>query len=116
VRRSALVVAGYALVSLVTLAVPPLAVMSDVGIGLAVASTLLLVFGRHDLALTAGDIEQSLLDAGLGDGIILGASRIEHLAQNMQACGHAPLHPSILDILDRGWEIIKPNCFKYFRP
>lgn len=61
-------------------------------------------------------VNHSLLDAGLGDGIILGASRIEHLAQNMQACSHAPLDPSILDILDRGWEIIKPNCFRYFRP
>jgi len=58
----------------------------------------------------------SLLDAELGDGIILGASKVEHLAQNMATCSQAPLDPSILDILDRGWEIIKPNCFKYFRP
>ena len=61
-------------------------------------------------------VNHSLLDDGNGDGIILGASRVEHLDQNMKACGHAPLDPSILEILDRGWEIIKPNCFKYFRP
>ncbi|MDH3635028.1 MAG: aldo/keto reductase [Gammaproteobacteria bacterium] len=61
-------------------------------------------------------VNHSLLDDAQADGIILGASRIEHLAQNMQACNHAPLDPSILDILNRGWEIIKPNCFKYFRP
>ena len=61
-------------------------------------------------------VNHSLLDDGQGDGIILGASRVEHLAQNMQACSHAPLDPSILDILERGWEIIKPNCFRYFRP
>lgn len=61
-------------------------------------------------------VNHSLLDHGQGDGIILGASRVEHLAQNMKACSHAPLDPSILDILDRGWEIIKPNCFRYFRP
>jgi len=58
----------------------------------------------------------SMLDASRGDGIILGASKLDHLAQNMAACDHAPLDQSILDILDRGWEIIKPNCFRYFRP
>lgn len=61
-------------------------------------------------------VNHSLLNDELGDGIILGASRLEHLAQNMSACDHAPLDQSILDILDRGWEIIKPDCFRYFRP
>lgn len=58
----------------------------------------------------------SLLDAGAGDGIILGVSRIEHLAENMAACGSAPLDGAIAEILDRGWQIIKPDCFRYFRP
>jgi hypothetical protein len=34
----------------------------------------------------------------------------------MAACAQAPLAQPLLDILDRGWEIIKPNCFRYFRP
>ena len=58
----------------------------------------------------------SRLDAQRGDGIILGASSIDHLQQNLAACEQAPLDASILEILDRGWEIIKPNCFRYFRP
>lgn len=58
----------------------------------------------------------SLLDAAAGDGIILGVSKPEHLAQNLAACDNEPLDAAILDILDRGWEIIKPNCFRYFRP
>jgi aflatoxin B1 aldehyde reductase len=61
-------------------------------------------------------VNHSRLDASLGDGIILGASSINHLEQNMVACGQAPLAQPLLDILDRGWEIIKPNCFRYFRP
>lgn len=61
-------------------------------------------------------VNHSLLDTELGDGIILGASKLEHLAQNMQACSQPALDQSIIDILDRGWEIIKPNCFRYFRP
>lgn len=61
-------------------------------------------------------VHHSLLDADQDDGIILGASSIEHLQQNMAACSQPPLGPEILEILDRGWEIIKPNCFRYFRP
>ena len=61
-------------------------------------------------------VNHSKLSAEHGDGIIIGVSKIEHLKQNMAAFTHAPLDQSILDILDRGWEIIKPNCFRYFRP
>jgi aflatoxin B1 aldehyde reductase len=61
-------------------------------------------------------VNHSLLDADKGDGIILGASKAAHLAQNMKACAHAPLDQKVLDILNRGWEIIKPSCFRYFRP
>ena len=61
-------------------------------------------------------VNHSLLKDELGDGIILGASKIEHLLQNMNACDYPALNQSILGILDRGWEIIKPDCFKYFRP
>jgi aflatoxin B1 aldehyde reductase len=61
-------------------------------------------------------VNHSLLDASRGDGIILGASSVTHLEQNMAACAQPPLAQSLLDILDHGWEIIKPNCFRYFRP
>jgi aflatoxin B1 aldehyde reductase len=61
-------------------------------------------------------VNHSLLDAEKGDGIILGATRIEHLTDNMAACDQVPLDQSIIDIFDQGWEVIKPNCFKYFRP
>jgi aflatoxin B1 aldehyde reductase len=61
-------------------------------------------------------VNHSLLDNANGDGIILGASSLDHLEQNMAACAAAPLPQAILEILERGWEIIRPNCFRYFRP
>ncbi len=61
-------------------------------------------------------VHHSRLDADRGDAIILGASSTAHLVQNMAACDGRPLAPEIIEILDRGWEIIKPNCFSYFRP
>jgi len=61
-------------------------------------------------------VNHSMLNADGGDGIILGASSIKHLEQNMAACEQPPLPQRLLDILERGWEIIKPDCFRYFRP
>ena len=61
-------------------------------------------------------VNHSLMDSTRGDGIILGVSSPTHLQQNMAACTRGPLPQTILDILDRGWEIIKPDCFRYFRP
>ena len=61
-------------------------------------------------------IHHSRMDAALGDGIILGVSSLDHLEQNMSACLATPLPEDILNILDRGWAIIKPDCFRYFRP
>jgi aflatoxin B1 aldehyde reductase len=61
-------------------------------------------------------VNHSCLEAEHGDGIILGVSSVAHLEQNMAACAQAALPQSILDIVDRGWDIIRPNCFRYFRP
>lgn len=58
----------------------------------------------------------SRLDSKLGDGIILGASNMLQLRENIAACQPTPLEQSIIDIMDCGWETIKPNCFRYFRP
>ncbi len=60
-------------------------------------------------------VNHSKLEAEKGDGIILGVSKLEHLTENMRACTQAPLEQSIIDILDEGWEIIKPDCYRYFR-
>ena len=61
-------------------------------------------------------VNHSKLEPEKGDGIILGVSKMEHLAENISACAQPPLDQSILDILDEGWEIIRPDCFRYFRP
>ena len=61
-------------------------------------------------------VNHSLLDAARGDGIIFGISKIDHLRANIAACRQGPLDQSIVDILDRGWEVTRPNCFRYFRP
>ncbi|MEM7563770.1 MAG: aldo/keto reductase [Pseudomonadota bacterium] len=58
----------------------------------------------------------SLLDAAKGDGVIIGASKISQLEENLQYLAPKPLEASILKILDEGWNLIKPDCASYFRP
>ncbi len=61
-------------------------------------------------------VHHSMLDAARDDAIILGASKIDHLDANLQACSDAtPLPADILDLFDRGWARVEPGCFRYFR-
>ncbi len=61
-------------------------------------------------------VHHSMLDTHYGDGVILGASKFDHLKQNLAAMSMKPLPMNIVDLLDRGWGKVKADCFKYFRP
>lgn len=58
----------------------------------------------------------SMMSPDHDDAIILGATKLNHLTENLVSTNGDPLPDEILQILDEGWGIIKPNCFKYFRP
>lgn len=57
----------------------------------------------------------SCLDATKGDGILLGASKITQLEQNMAAAQKDELPQRILDAMDAAWEIAKPDSPAYFK-
>ena len=57
----------------------------------------------------------SCLDATKGDGILLGASKITQLEQNMAAAQKRELPLRILDAMDAAWEIAKPDSPAYFK-
>lgn len=50
------------------------------------------------------------------NAIILGASSMPHLEQNIQACTEPQLPDSVVNALDEGWDNVRPACIKYFRP
>ena len=56
------------------------------------------------------------LDNDKGDGIVLGASSMQHFGENIDALAAGPLPQPIIDALDHGWEMARPDCIKYFRP
>lgn len=57
----------------------------------------------------------SYLDASTNDGILLGASRLEQMTQNMAAVEKGELPQGILDAMDGAWEIAKPDSPAYFK-
>ena len=60
-------------------------------------------------------VHHSRLSDAQGDGIILGASRLNHLQDNMAAVKGGPLPEEIIRVLDQGWELTRSNVMKYFR-
>ena len=57
----------------------------------------------------------SCLDASKGDGILLGASKISQMEQNMEAAKKGKLPQSILDAMDVAWELAQPDSPTYFK-
>ena len=59
----------------------------------------------------------SQLDAAQNDGIIIGASSLGHLSENIDACDtDEPLPEEIVAAFEEAWHTTKPACPKYFRP
>lgn len=61
----------------------------------------------------------SMLNAERGDAIIIGASKLEHLKQNMEAVKAGPLPDEIIAAFEQAWIITKadsPEYFTLFKP
>ena len=82
VKRFGAALVAYGMVSALTAHVPALGLLSDFGIGLAVSSLLLLLFGRHDLAPDRDDLTAGLRSIGIE------VANLEHL--DVDARGSAP--------------------------
>lgn len=57
----------------------------------------------------------SMMNATKGDGILLGASKITQMEQNMEAAKKGELPQSILAAMDGAWEVAKPDSPTYFK-
>lgn len=57
----------------------------------------------------------SCLDASQDDGILLGASHLEQMNQNMAAVEKGELPQGIIEAMDTAWEIAKPDSPAYFK-
>ncbi|KAI0334258.1 Aldo/keto reductase [Cubamyces sp. BRFM 1775] len=56
----------------------------------------------------------SLLSREHGDAIIIGASSIKHVEQNLDDLEKGPLPEEVLKVLDEAWLSVSPHATKYF--
>lgn len=56
----------------------------------------------------------SMLKGDRGDAIIIGASKLGHLAQNLAAPGRGPLPDAMIEAFDRAWGLCKADSPEYF--
>ncbi|KAJ2996058.1 hypothetical protein HDV02_000208 [Globomyces sp. JEL0801] len=60
-------------------------------------------------------MNHSKLDGSKGDAVIIGASSLEHVRQNISDCHKGPLPDSILAELEECWKIVMPVAPSYGR-
>jgi len=56
----------------------------------------------------------SLMKREHGDSVIIGASSLEHIEQNLIDLEKGPLPEEVVQILDEAWETVKPVAVKYW--
>lgn len=57
----------------------------------------------------------SLMKPELGDGIIIGCSKIEHVRANIEACKDGPLDSRVVEAFEEAWKLDRVNCANYYR-
>ena len=56
----------------------------------------------------------SMLNGERGDAILIGASKLGHLKQNMETVKAGPLPEEVVDAFERAWEVTKGDSPEYF--
>lgn len=73
---------------------------------------------RHDLTIAEIAMRwlshHSKLDQKYGDAIIVGASSLKHLEENLVDLEKGPLPDDVVDAVDKAWMITKPQVKNYF--
>nr|MBQ6241100.1 aldo/keto reductase [Lachnospiraceae bacterium] len=59
-------------------------------------------------------LNHSMLREEAGDGLIIGASKLSHLQQNLQAAAAGPLRPETVQAFEEAWQITKADAPEYF--
>lgn len=59
-------------------------------------------------------VNHSMLSGERGDAVIVGASKLNHLKQNIDCAKAGPLPKDVVDAFEKAWEITKGDSPKYF--
>ena len=72
----------------------------------------------HGLGLTQAAFSWMMCHSMLGadDGVLIGASRLDQLDENLRCCNEAtPLPQDVLDAFEDAWGLCAPDAFDYYR-
>ena len=56
----------------------------------------------------------SMLDEERGDAILIGASKLNHLLENMNTVKAGPLPDDVIDAFEKAWEVCRGDSREYF--
>ena len=56
----------------------------------------------------------SMLSDARGDAILIGASKLDHLKQNIETVKAGPLPEDVVKAFDRAWEVCRGDSREYF--
>eukprot|EP00808_Paulinella_micropora_P030144 g37179.t1 len=77
------------------------------------------VYGPGAVTTTAASLRwlmhHSALKGSLGDGVIVGASTVDHLTENLAALQSRPLHAKVVEAIEEAWLACKSLCPPYFK-
>ncbi|PFX25622.1 Aflatoxin B1 aldehyde reductase member 2 [Stylophora pistillata] len=81
--------------------------------------TLDRIYGEGKVTLIDASLRwmyhHSKLDGACGDAVIIGASSVKHLEENLKSTKHGPLHEDVVELFEETWGILQGDCPLYFR-
>ncbi|XP_022790633.1 aflatoxin B1 aldehyde reductase member 2-like [Stylophora pistillata] len=82
-------------------------------------TTLDRIYGEGKVSLVDASLRwmyhHSMMDGTYGDAVIVGASSVKHLEENLKSTKHGPLHEDVVKVFEEAWGQIKSDCPDYFR-
>ncbi len=76
------------------------------------------VSGKHGISTVEATyrwlVYHSMLNGERGDAVIIGASKLNHLQQNMESVKAGPLPDDMLEAFEQAWMTTKPDSPEYF--
>ncbi|KAJ3895481.1 Aldo/keto reductase [Lentinula edodes] len=81
-------------------------------------SAIRAIADAHELSMAEVALRwlchHSVLKRDFGDSVLIGASSLKHVKQNLVDLEKGPLPENVIEALDKGWETVRPYASSYY--
>ncbi|KAJ3854062.1 Aldo/keto reductase [Lentinula lateritia] len=81
-------------------------------------SAIRTIADAHELSMAEVALRwlchHSVLKRDFGDSVLIGASSLKHVKQNLVDLEKGPLPENVIEALDKGWETVRPYASSYY--